>query len=57
MLKKSDWNITFMFSLGSLKYFRNDRSVTKTYGPVKVPTPLVPGLIGDGATKASGLKN
>src|SRR6266478_1352993 len=46
-----------MLSLGNLKYLRNDRSVTKTYGPVKVPTPSVPGLIGDGIAKASGLKN
>src|SRR5260370_36084768 len=46
-----------MFSLGNLKYLRNDRSVTKTYGPVKSPTPSVPGFVGDGALKAAGLKN
>src|SRR5260370_3038879 len=57
MLKKSDSNIRPMLSLGNLKYLRNDRSVTKTYGPVKSPTPSVPGLVGDGALKAAGLKN
>src|SRR6266404_7903995 len=57
MLKKSVWNITFMVSLGSLKYLRNDRSVTKTPGPVKAPTPLVPGLIAEGFAKAAGLNH
>src|SRR5258705_13899972 len=57
MLKKTDWNVSPIFSLGNLKVLRNDRSVTKIYGPVKAPTPLVPGLIPEGFAKVAGLNH
>src|SRR5258707_7491399 len=54
-LKKSAWNIRFMPSLGNLKFLRKEMSVTKKSGPMTLPTPLVPGFVGEGLAKAAGL--
>src|SRR5258708_10488318 len=56
-LKKSAWNIRFIPSLGNLKYLRKERSVAKKSGPLMLPTPLVPGLVGEGLAKAAGLNH
>src|SRR5882672_3895913 len=57
MLNMSAWNIRFMPSLGNLKTLRSERSVAKKPGPRTLPTPLVPGLVGDGLAKAAGLNH